>query len=472
MRQLRFQIGTILAINNDSIVASHDDGKTWALHSRTGHSTDVRVVRTRNGRLLASTASHLYASNDTGHSWSTSWEGIEGMTIGAMTVAPDGTIIVGGWNSAFHVRDQKTSEWRYITHNEQDPDWPLTHKTNVVTDFDYADSSMLFAATSGGTVLTTDNGITWRRLHSTPRPILDIAVSQKGIVLAAYNVFSGNIGRPYYRSEDFGKTWQNVDSRGVGSLFYSDRYDLLFSTDLDSRWRRDTVLWSSTDAGKTWQELEVAAPGGRYYIDHRTDDIYLIGERSSGETMKLWRSTDGGRSWRATPMEYGLRPGGGRDLAVTVDGDVYFVADTSLYAHIRGDSLFRRVEANGPALRIRGVEVMPDGRLLVDAGRTGLFLSSRSVLHVADKERATGSLTPLHYLGDARYRLEAAIGWYERHGAHRDLHGRRVFGAEGSLQLDADGVTIDLGGLPTGLYFLIVQKNGIEGSVHYALVRP
>jgi photosystem II stability/assembly factor-like uncharacterized protein len=202
---------------------------------------------------------------------------------------------------------------------------------------DPRDSNILYVATGeaspgGGSVTypgdgvwkTTDGGATWQHLGldqtvTIGRIVVDPRTPNNVFVAATGNLFSRNIDRGVFRSQDGGQTWTKV-------LFVSDiagAVDLAIDP-VDPRrifaatWERirnpreriyggpGSGLWRSTDGGTTWTRLAgglpaastepsrigvaiaASAPNVVYAVYHRKADTALEG---------VFRSTDGGTTW-------------------------------------------------------------------------------------------------------------------------------------------------------------------------------
>ena len=202
---------------------------------------------------------------------------------------------------------------------------------------DPRDSNILYVGTGeaspgGGSVTypgdgvwkTLDGGATWQHLGLDKtiyigRIVVDPRNPDNVFVAAMGNLFSRNVERGVYRSQDGGRTWTQV-------LFVSDiagGIDLAIDP-VDPRrvfaatWERirfpDTRvyggpgsgLWQSTDGGTTWTRLAGGLPPttaepsriGVAIAASSPSTIYAVYSRKSDNALDgLFRSTDGGVTW-------------------------------------------------------------------------------------------------------------------------------------------------------------------------------
>jgi hypothetical protein len=202
---------------------------------------------------------------------------------------------------------------------------------------DPRDSNVLYVGTGeanpgGGSVTypgdgvwkTSDGGATWQHLGLDPtitigRIVVDPKTPTTVFVAATGNLFSRNIDRGVYRSQDGGRTWTKV-------LFVSDiagAVDLAIDP-VDPRrvfaatWERirspsnriyggpGSGLWRSTDGGTTWTRLagglpaSTAEPGriGVAIAPSAPSTVYTVFYRKADSSLDgVFRSTDGGTTW-------------------------------------------------------------------------------------------------------------------------------------------------------------------------------
>jgi photosystem II stability/assembly factor-like uncharacterized protein len=202
---------------------------------------------------------------------------------------------------------------------------------------DPRDSNILYVATGeaspgGGSVTypgdgvwkTTDGGATWQQLGldqtvTIGRIVVDPRTPSNVFVAATGNLFSRNVDRGVFRSQDGGQTWTKV-------LFVSDiagAVDLAIDP-VDPRrifaatWERirnpreriyggpGSGLWRSTDGGTTWTRLAGGLPAaatepsriGVAIAPSAPNVVYAVYHRKADTALEgLFRSTDGGTTW-------------------------------------------------------------------------------------------------------------------------------------------------------------------------------
>ena len=202
---------------------------------------------------------------------------------------------------------------------------------------DPRDSNVLYVGTGeaspgGGSVTypgdgvwkTSDGGATWQHLGlvqtvAIGRIVIDPVHPDTVFVAAMGNLFSRNVDRGVYRSQDAGQTWTKV-------LFVSDiagAVDLAIDPVDPSRvyaatWERirfpseriyggpGSGVWLSTDGGTTWARLAGGLPApetepsriGIAIAPSSPSTIYAVYYRKADTSLEaVFRSTDGGATW-------------------------------------------------------------------------------------------------------------------------------------------------------------------------------
>lgn len=199
-------------------------------------------------------------------------------------------------------------------------------------------------AASGGLWKTEDGGVSWKPIFD------DQNVSSIGsVALAPSNpniVWVGTgetflirpahaMGDGIYKSEDGGKTWQNMGLEKTGRIgrivIHPSNPDIVYAAALGHTYgpQQERGVYRTTDGGKTWEQVLFVDEGtgaADIAIDPKNPDnlfagmwsihINTWGLNSGGPGGGVYRSTDGGDTWE--PMtEKGLPGGEGHPVGKT-----------------------------------------------------------------------------------------------------------------------------------------------------------
>jgi photosystem II stability/assembly factor-like uncharacterized protein len=195
----------------------------------------------------------------------------------------------------------------------------------AVTGVTSQPNTYYFGAVAGGVWKTTDGGVSWDPLFEkqTTSSIGSIAVSESDpnviYVGTGEACIRGNIsfGDGVYRSNDGGKTWNNIglkDSRYIGAVIvHPTNPDVAFVAALGHAYGKNTErgIFRTRDGGKTWDKV--------LYLDDRTGGIDIVFDpqnphvlfaamwegyrtpwtlNSGGDKDGLYRSNDDGTTWK------------------------------------------------------------------------------------------------------------------------------------------------------------------------------
>ncbi len=146
---------------------------------------------------------------------------------------------------------------------------------------------------------STDGGATWRTLEAgipagdKGRMGLAMAPSRPNTIYAI--VFAEDGGSGFYRSLDFGETWEKRSDRMSNDAQYYNEITV-DPKNPDRVYSVDTFSWITEDGGETWERLGFER---RHVDDHafwidpdETDHIYLGGDGG------IYESWDRGQTWR------------------------------------------------------------------------------------------------------------------------------------------------------------------------------
>lgn len=132
---------------------------------------------------------------------------------------------------------------------------------------------------------SSDGARTWTKLADVPR-LSSLWTGASGIIVGVGGTFdSGTI----VRSEDGGKTFEEVLATPSELRVVAGREDLLIAAGKDGAWR-------STDAGRSWSSLTLPKASQK---QQRVGGVCVVGKRVvvSGSGARLVRSEDGGETW-------------------------------------------------------------------------------------------------------------------------------------------------------------------------------
>lgn len=191
------------------------------------------------------------------------------------------------------------------------------------------DQHVAWASGSGGTVLKTVDGETWRKVSVPGADQLDFrdiyAYDDQTAVIV-------NAGQPavFYRTENGGKDWSKVYQHPHEKSFFDaivaidDNRLLAMSDPVDDR----ILLVESLDQGKTWKELPAsrrppkldgeagfAASGSNMIVDPRTQFVYLAlgGHEPDQEAAesRILVSRDHAKTWQVLKVPMKRNPSSG-----------------------------------------------------------------------------------------------------------------------------------------------------------------
>jgi photosystem II stability/assembly factor-like uncharacterized protein len=181
-----------------------------------------------------------------------------------------------------------------------------------------ADHAWMLAKDS---LLSTKNGgRRWTR-QSAPfsQAILSFADPENGWALVSGGVAAGSQAVRLYRTDDGGKTWQEIAHAGPGpegTIPFGGGKTGLYFKDETTGWLTvaqpvagQISLYRSTDGGKHWtlQEVPVEAPYRSFFLDARaphfvSDKVGFFAVKVEGDDLGvqslLYGTEDGGQHWK------------------------------------------------------------------------------------------------------------------------------------------------------------------------------
>lgn len=359
---------------------------TWHLEGPTnvgGRVLDVVVDPTRADTIFIATATGgVWVSRDAGKRFAPAWPADQVQTIGALAIAPDGTLYAGtgeagpgggsltyGGNGVYRSRDHGSS-WQLLglTHTERIGRIVVEPK-NPQRIWVAASGPLYTAGGERGLYLSTNGGTTFTRVHAGANDTtgtVDVAVdpSNPAVVLATDwdrvrhpgdRQYTGT-GSALYRSIDGGATWSaaatpyfgpNVPTIGrLGVAFAPSDHNRVYvlASTVDGLTQG---FWSSTDNGLTYKaasfDPNLVTGGfvyawwfGRVYVDPKNaDHVYATG-------VNLSESTDGGVSFNAPGSFHSDQHAMVWDPRVA--GRIYLGNDGGVYRSDNGGSSWKHGE--------------------------------------------------------------------------------------------------------------------------------
>ena len=183
-----------------------------------------------------------------------------------------------------------------------------------------------FGGTGGGIWKSVDSGVSWQNvsdghLGTGSVGALEVSASDPNVIYAGMgeSCIRGNVshGDGVYRSEDAGRSWQNMglrDTRQIGRVrVHPTDPDQVFVAALGHTFgpNRERGVFRSRDGGRTWKHvLFVNDSTGAVDLtfDPRNPRVLYAATwqasrtpwslTSGGSGSGLWKSTDGGETWK------------------------------------------------------------------------------------------------------------------------------------------------------------------------------
>ncbi|MGB2622066.1 MAG: hypothetical protein WA857_11145 [Candidatus Acidiferrum sp.] len=299
------------------------EGLHWRMIGpfRAGRALAVTGVRGQADLYyFGSVEGGVWKTNDAGRTWNPIFDGEPVASIGAIAVAPsDANVIYVGTGEA----DMRSS-----------------------------------ISTGNGMYKSTDAGKTWEHIglgdsQHISRILVDPADPNKVFVAALGHAYGPNKERGIFRSNDGGKTWEQVlfkdENTGAIDLAWEPgNPKVMYAALLQTRrppWSiyppskgPGTGLYRSTDGGDHWEQLtghglpsEELGRMGIAFAPSNPKRIYLIADAKEGG---MYRSDDGGENWERLSKDPRIWGRGWYFCEVSVDSkdeNTVYVPNTSLY---------------------------------------------------------------------------------------------------------------------------------------------
>jgi photosystem II stability/assembly factor-like uncharacterized protein len=328
---------------------STDDGASWTPieNGLVYGQTTVTGLAVSEGKVFASTFAGVAFSTDNGNDWSTIVGTDQANQVTNCVAAIDSSVLVGWVGGVIRSIDVGRS-WVDTS------GWINTSCTFCFV----GDSSRIYAGTTTGVHLSTDNGVTWTPMNIGLPGNQVFSLATEGTTL-----FAATINNGVYRSIDSGASWVAASSGIVQSevnsmagnspdIYAVMGYDSLYSSsDNGITWTADTSFHSgaiasvtvigqkvyaststgiyvSSDHGKTWNTINGGVLNTTYPTMLVQSGSNLIS--ATQESGEVFLSSDNGTTWKNVgqylPQLASLTASGSSVVAGTRDG-VYASTD-------------------------------------------------------------------------------------------------------------------------------------------------
>lgn len=321
----------LLAATPSGILASADDGRTWA-PANAGLSgvqaEDLFVAGGGGSRLFLIHHGGFARSEDGGSSWAPIELGEPGDEPLAVAVSPRSATVYAAFHQAAGTVLAVSSDGG-TTWTLRPPFLPGTWLSGLAVDR-LDDRRLVAGFVDLGLYASSDGGTSWQRIFdptggqgfASNWPHDVVVVGER--IVASYVDFANRIDAIIVHSEDGGATWNEV---------FRERRDLLLDLAIDPSdpqllyFTTGPEVHRSLDGGLTWRPLAGLPPGTVRDVatDSARGDVVLLTIPSSG----IARSEDRGVTWEVLPAA----PGAERfaRVASAADRTVHAATLTGLY---------------------------------------------------------------------------------------------------------------------------------------------
>jgi photosystem II stability/assembly factor-like uncharacterized protein len=301
---------------------------------RAGRSLAVTGVRGQpDVYYFGSVGGGVWKTNDAGRTWNPIFDAEPIASIGAITVAPSNANVI------------------YVGSGEADMRSSISY--------------------GNGMYKSTDAGKTWTHIgledsRQIARIVVDPDDTEKVFVAALGHAYGPNKERGVYRSNDGGKTWQQIlfkdeNTGAIDLAIEPGSPKNMYAALLETRrppWSiyapskgPGTGLYRSKDGGEHWEQLtghglpsEELGRMGIAFAPSNPKRIYLIADAKEGG---MYRSDDGGENWARVSRDARIWGRGWYFCEVSVDSkdsDTVYVPNTSTYRSRDGGKTFTAIK--------------------------------------------------------------------------------------------------------------------------------
>ncbi len=287
------------------VFATEDGGVTWAhrvlIPSTTGAPGSIATVNVnalvmdpldRKALYAGTNANGMIFSYDQGRTWSQPAD-LRGGKVSDVAVDPRDKCIVF---VAVSNRITKTDDCsrNYI---DKHVDEKKTVTVNAL-EIDPKNSKVIYAATSAGSILKSENGgSTWQIKHSFERDVAHLLINPNDTNI----IYAGLRRNGIHKSADGGSTWIDItpetnsfsSSGDIKNIVWHKKSNTLFLA-------MKSKMFSSTNGGDAWTALDLISPADANIFAlaiNPKDGRQIIYSTATGRSSTLYVTSDGGKTW-------------------------------------------------------------------------------------------------------------------------------------------------------------------------------
>jgi photosystem II stability/assembly factor-like uncharacterized protein len=258
-------------------------------------------------------------------------DGVALMKVTALSVTPNGEILVGGvyreWHCGYFERVNQPDKFFLATSSDRGKSWKTRRIPFEAGPYNYQLSGLvaskggsLFAANRTRLLKSDDGGISWKQAYDFGDDYLrKIVVTSNSVLLAAL------CRQGIMRSKDNGETWTQTGLGSDSDSCVAEEFRLISSASGEVytyAWGKNgRGYYRSTDDGLTWSKLPIPTPGQWSGKTAANDYGIVVAIPTPGPSQdeEMYRSGDHGKTWKLVTPPSGLLIG---QLGVAADGTI------------------------------------------------------------------------------------------------------------------------------------------------------
>lgn len=338
----QYKDSIIFVATDIGIFQSVDDGSHFKTFAFTGHSIQ-NLAFDQNGSLFAATSefdslSGLYSTGDNGAAWDEVFRGLPYTSILTIDHDRDNAILFSANYNGLLLKPNPGASLKRIS------SLPIKNSHLQVSGYgpnesifilENSPNGVLFANRNGSLFKTDDSGSYWFDCHLRA----DDVFSPTLLTLPDNELYFATFQNNYDHSLNSGLTWEHAlypyDINATSYTAFTIASDRMFylGDDIGS-------IYRSSDKGKTWASQINKFPSGiDRFIECKSGAIVLF-----TFLYGIQKSTDKGKSWvKIADNPYTFGTGNGPFFETSSWGDLYLIADSSLYRSTNEGSGWTRI---------------------------------------------------------------------------------------------------------------------------------